>query len=471
MIVKYLYDYNTPINEERYYMTQSGLNFNRTGGAKEKRGKGLLKALPGLAITTFVCWPMALLGAIGALSYRWQKRWENRDAKRHILTPQYWTDYLANPHESDDKNKKDDKNDNDSNTTNTTNTTNDNNTTSTAIAAGTGVVAGGLLADKLKELTPEERKNRDFKVYWVKMSNGEIVRVRAFDENGAKEVVNIIIKTTEKPCYKVLNDNISAGLPKYTFYFDSGEIVQWSGKDKKSAFEQAIATRKGLCEVLNKEYPDITKMDPMDLPKKAIKSISKKGEKIEIPKLNNYTIYKTKPVFDDSYSTNRMFYEWGTLKHFKTKFSVFNNITLPSENEKDAEKIIREFFNEIKSDLQSIMNMMNSSYKLYKITFVDGDIYHIPGKTENEATELGKKIHLSKFKVIEQNMTGVNHDDWEEIINDFNIKVKHRFDIKDIKQVIETPETYSPPKNPKKFKLIKYINKNDSVEYGPYELW
>ena len=82
MIVKYLYDSDKlPINEERYYMKHPGVNFNSTSAGTDGRLKGFAKALPMMAITSAISWPLALLSAIGSLSYRWQKRWEDKDAQ------------------------------------------------------------------------------------------------------------------------------------------------------------------------------------------------------------------------------------------------------------------------------------------------------------------------------------------------------------------------------------------------------
>lgn len=488
MIVEHLYDStDIPVNEERYYMNQSGLNFNRTSGSKDKKVKGLIKAAPILILSTLVSWPLTLLGVIGALSYRWQKRWEDRDAKRHMFTPAYWSDYLANSHTKDDKEfsqkstgdkvssvwgiggKNKDTSTGTSQNTSTQSTSNQNNkdTDSSTDSSTDTSTNRGLLAHKI---TPEEQKSQDFKVYWVKMSNGEIVRVRALDEKGAKELCNNIIKETKETCYDVLNQKINYGYPKFIFYLDSGEIIHWSGKDKKTALTEALQTRKELCDVLNKEYPNLTKMEPLEAPKKAIKSEGKKGERIIVPELNKFDVTTTKPDFSKTNKKNKTVYEWGTLKQFKTHFFMFNSFYLPSENERDAEKIVRDFFEKNKNEISSIMKMMNVTTKMYKVTFADHDIYNVPGKTEVGAISLAKQLHDSKIDIINNNMTGVNRDDWEELVEDFN-KMEYNVTLKSIKNVVDTPETYSPPKNPKKFKLVKRLDDKDSVEYGPYELW
>ena len=473
MIVQRLYSNDNKINEERYY-SHSSADFNRTAGAKDQKAKGLFKALPIFALSALVCWPLALLAGIGALSYRIQKRWEDKDAKRQMLRPAYWTDYLANRH--DDKHDDDFKNkstmdkvrdvwgikqEKDTDTSNTSNNTDNRSSDERGLLADT--------MDNTEELTPEERKSQDFKTYWVKFSNNEIVRLRATNEQEAKQFANMIVKETVKPVYEILNARISqANQPKFIFYLDTGEIIYWSHEDKKKAFKEAINTRKELCNILNKPYPELTKIEPLEAPKKIIRAEARRGEKIEIPKMNSFSISTTKPEFLKSVKLDRPIYEWGTLKNFKTKFFIFTSIHLPSENERDAEKIIRDFYNYNKREIQSIISMTNTETKLYKIKFEDNDIYNVPGKTESEAITLGKKLHDSKINIITKNMVGVNLDDWEELIKDFNNRYNGSITLKSIKSVSETPETFVKPKEPKQFKLIKTLDKDDTVEYGPY---
>lgn len=468
MIVKRLYSSDNDIlNEDRYYMKNNNLDFNRTSGAKDGRLKGLLKSLPSLALTAVVSPPVAALAAVGALFYRWQKRWEDRDAKRQILNPAYWVDYLANPHESDKKDKKDKTKDDDNSNTNTSNST------STALAAGAGAVAGGLLADRLKksrELTPEERKAAAFIVYWVTLSNGEILRVRALDEKGAKEITNNIIDILEEPVYGELNKKIRyGGFPRYKFYLDTGEIVYWSASEKKDAVKEAFDTRGEICEILNREYPDLTKIDQMDLPKKVVRSEAKKGEMIDVPEKNKFIISRTKPDFSKPEKTDRPFWKWGTLNHFKTSFAVFTKIAFPAEDEQDAEKIVREFYDSTRYEIGKILPMLNTTTKLFKINFVDGDIYHMPGKTQQEAVNLGNQFHEAKYKAIEKHMIGVNKEDYTELLDNYN-KTSRGVNIKAVNKVSDTPETYSV-KNPKHVKLIRLDNSKESVEWPPFDLW
>ena len=445
--------------------TRNDLNFRRTSGATDGRIKGALKSILPFAITVAISWPMALLAGIGALSYRWQKRWEDKDAKRHIINPAYWTDYLANRHgKSNDKNKDKDQD---------KNKENDNLKTAAVagVGAGVGALGGGLLATRAKqamEVTPEERKTEAFKIFWVTFSNGEIMRVRALDENGAKELCNTIIKQTTNPVYNKLNDKIRLGCPRYKLYLDTGEIVYWSGIDKKTAVKEAFSTRLELCTILNREYPNITKMEPMEAPTKVVKSEAKKGEYITIPELNNYTISTEKPDFSKPEKTQRRFYEWGTLKHFKTSFGLYSNICFPSESEKDAEKIIKEFYSVIKNENDKLISEINTSK--YKVTFIDGDIYHIPEGDEYRAGETAKKIHNAKLVTISKNMTGVNKEDFDELLNNLTKTLKNNT-IKDVKRIEKTPDNYKM-KQMKQFKLIKYVDDNDNhrVEYGPFDL-
>lgn len=473
MKVEYLYPDNIQyrINEARYYGSTSNYNFNRTGGAKQKGVKGFFKALPSFLITTAISWPAALLGVIGALSYRWQKRWEDDNAKRQMLLPQYWTDYLANRHDDDDKNKDKNKkgwfsNDDDKDTSS--------GGTKTAVAAAGGAVAGGLLANNLKKLreeTPEELKNKAFTTYWVTLSNGEIIRLRADSEKSAKEAANEIIKYTEKPCYYPLNLKIKpGGCPRYKFYLDSGEIVYWSGATKKDAAKEALETRRELAEIMNKEYPDLMNLDPIALPTKVVKTETKKGEEIPLPKQNSFiSVSTTMPDFNAKVDKNRLLWEWGTLKQFKTSFFVFSSIYFPSENEREADKVVKGFFAINARNIERLINDYNEEMNTYKVAFIDGDLYHIPARTPEEAKSTAEKIHNNKYVVFEKVLVGTSQDDYEEIIKDFDVRAKG-VDIRSIKNVTESSEKYKP-KNPKKYKLIQYINKRDTIEYPESMLW
>lgn len=474
MIVKYLYSSDNDIlNEDRYYMGNSNLNFNRTSGAKDGRLKGALKSIPSFLphlLLLPVTWPVTLLSLVGAIAYRQQKRWEDRDAKRQIFNPAYWVDYVANPHEGNKKDK-DDKNNKDNKSTDSNNT-NTNNTT-TAVAAGAGAVTGGLLADKLKQMkerSPEERKTAEYKPFWVTFSNGEIVRLRSYDEKGAKEMANAIIEYNKEPVYGTLNKKIKhGGFPRYKFYLDTGEIVYWSAKDKKEATKEAFETRKELCEILNRDYQDLTKMEPMDGPKRVVKSEAKNGEEIPLPEKDKFVISRNKPDFSKQEKTGRPFWKWGTLNHFKTSFAVFTKIAFPAENEKDAEKIVREFYDSARHVRSKIQPMLETQTKLFKINFADGDIYHMPGKTQQEAVDFGKAFHEIKYNVIEKHMIGVNKEDYEELIDNYN-RTSRGTNIKSIAKISDTPETYSV-KNPKHVKLVRVDSSTESVEWPTFDLW
>ena len=476
MKVEYLYPDNIhyDINEARFYGSTSQYNFNRTGGAKQKGIGGFFKALPSFLITAAISWPMALLGAIGALSYRWQKRWEDDDAKRQMLLPQYWTDYLANRHDDKSSEKKDgvfgklfgdDKDKNDKK--------NGNGAATTAVAAAGGAVAGGLLANKAREAkeTPEQRKARSFPVYWVTLSNGEILRLRADSESNAKKAADTIIEYTRKPCYQPLNLKITAGgCPRYKFYLDSGEIVYWSGATKKDAMKEAIETRKELCEIMNKEYPDLVHLDPLIVPTNAVKTETKKGEEIPLPVKGSFiSVTTTMPDFYAKKDNTRLLWEWGTLKQFKTSFFVFSSIFFPSETEREAEKIVREFFEINRRKIERLINDYNTSMKTFKVRFIDGDLYHIPALTESDARTLATEIHNNKYVVFDKGLVGTSKDDYDEIIKDFHAKSKG-VSIKAVKDVVESTENYKP-KNPKRFKLIEYIDKKNTKEYPELNLW
>jgi hypothetical protein len=290
--------------------------------------------------------------------------------------------------------------------------------------------------------------------YWVTLSNGEILRIRANSERNAKDAANIIIKYTKDTVYNQLNLKISGGCNRYKFYLDSGEIAYWSGITKKDAEEEAIQTRKELCEIMNKEYPDLMHLDPLAAPRGTVKTETKKGELIPLPEVNKFINVSTNcPDFKSKLDDSKPFWQWGSLKQFKTSFFVFSSILFPAENEKEAEKITRAFYAVNKRLIDETINDYNEHKETYKIQFVDGDLYHIPGVTQSEAYNKAIEIHNNKYTIFEKILIGASKDNYDDILRDFNIKSRG-IDIKSVKSVTLSSEKYTP-KNPKKFKLIE----------------
>ena len=113
--------------------------------------------------------------------------------------------------------------------------------------------------------------------------------------------------------------------------------------------------------------------------------------------------------------------------------------------------------------------MLETQTKLFKINFTDGDIYHMPGKTQQEAVDFGKQFHEIKYKVIEKHMIGVNKEDYKELLDNYN-RTSRGVSIKAINKISDTPETYSV-KNPKHVKLIRVDSSTESVEWPTFDLW
>jgi hypothetical protein len=457
MKIEYLYPDNVRyrINEE-FDIPSSKYNFNRTGGSKQKGVKGLIKSLPSFILTSVVSWPVSLLMLLGTMSYRWQKRWEDRDAKRQMLLPTYWTDYLANTNAG--KSNKDRKND-----------THDekSKSLSTLTGAAGGALAGSLLADKVKELkdTPENRKSKAFVEYWVTLSNGEIVRVRGENENDAKEAANAIIKYTDKSCYDVFNRKIRNGCPKYKFYLDSGEIVYWSAIDKKSAMKEAIETRKDLAEIMNKEYSDLIGLEPLVVPTKVVKSETKKGQEIEKPKMDTFLSISTiKPDFKLKSNRDKLLWELDSLKQFKASFVIFPSIYFPSENYYEAETVIKEFFNHNRYIVNNIINKLRNKGDVYTIKFVDGDIYYVPGNTENDAISIAKEIHDNKYRTFDKVFVGTSKDDYDEIIKEY--PKNHSNTIMAIDSVkVNEHKDFKIPNEYNKVRVVEYGDKDTDGKY------
>lgn len=385
------------INEVHSYYGTSGGDFSQTGGYKVKGLKGLIQSLPSFAITAAVSWPAALLSAIGALSHRFQKKYDDSDSWLNRLNPNFWTDYLATSHK--------DKKASDINT----NKDKDNgfiDKAKTALgiggAAGTGAAIGSALS-KDNEPTREDIKNVVFKEYWYTLSNGEVLRVRSDTKEHATMFINLIISYSRKT-YDKLNMKISANCPRYTFFFDDGEICFWSAPTKDQAHNEAIATRKELADIFNKSFNGLVTMDEISIPEIESFEISKTN-KIPVPVENKFiNITTTKPPkkIDVEKKLLNPVYEYGSLEPYTIAYANFS-FNVPAMNEIEAIEIIREL-NKKNEIIETIYERMTRRITIKKVVMPDSDYYYIPGNDDSEIKELAIKLWKQKISVIQNTL-------------------------------------------------------------------
>lgn len=434
------------INESHYYGTGNG--YNSTGGSKARGFTGFLKALPSFTITTLICWPIAVMAGVGAILYRMRHKYEDKDSWLNTLNPMYWVEYLATSHKdkySDDSSNKenkslwsrikdklfgvagagtsatllkkamDDKESDDSDELNSLKDT-DNGNDST-------------VSDSSIDIEEYKRKamNAIFIPYWVTLSNGEILRLRADSEDNAKMIANYIIANTQKT-YNELNTKISQfGCPRYKFYFNDGEICYWSAPNKKEAYTEALQTRQKLCDALNNNEKSSIILDDLEKPNVEGKVEIVKGKPIDVPKRNKFlNITTTQPRREDN--SNKPIpiptYKYGSFTPYKTTFANFA-INIPGCSESTAIDITKKFNSHYAKDIiRDIYDMMNMKYDLYKVYMTDGDIYVIPSRSDSEASRIALKLYNAKVESIKDDLKGSEFDEYENFLSDFGERLK-----------------------------------------------
>lgn len=205
------------------YNAQS--SHGQTPGTSQHGIKGFINALPSLIIGFLVCPPAMIMGWLGAVHERTEKRW-----LKTRINPNRWMDFVATPWERQKKVK-----------------------------------------DKIAE---EMAANTNY--YYTRLANGEILRVVGCSTLEAKEMIMAIEHKDIIPRYadwnKKLNltqdyNSVSIVPPneeKYKMWvikFDNGEACYAFGKpdasDKEEIMESAIESRKAIVEYYKKiKYKD-----------------------------------------------------------------------------------------------------------------------------------------------------------------------------------------------------------------------
>ena len=399
------------INEyDSYYGNSS--DFNKTGGSKTKGIKGLIKSIPSFAITAAISWPIALLAGIGALSHRIQKKWEDKNSALNVLRPSYWTEYIANPRAAKIENRKADGDD----------TFIDKAKKALGLggAAAAGAVVGSKLADKNKNI--DDLKNEDFKTYWITLSNGEIIRLRADNEENAKMFANYIITQT-KPVYDKLNDKIrNYNAPKFKFRFNDGEMCYWAGpEDKKQAYQEAMKSRQELADALNKQYAGLIVLDSLERPVITGKVDVRKGELIEYPKTDKFLeITTVQPAVEDTTGEKKLSKPVYRFKMFENCRIIWKNFkfNIPITKMSQAEEFIKGF---AKNDdlLRKIEDNISRTETLYSVTMPDGDSYALPAISSYEAAAMAIKIYHIKILLLKKILGNDERNAYENFLDEF----------------------------------------------------
>lgn len=460
------------INEAHTYYGTGG-RFDRTGGSRVGGVSGLLQSIPSLAITTLICWPAVLLSGLGAISHRMREKYEDKNSWINRLNPRFWVDYLATSHKGKSSSSHKDK-EKDGWVSRVSKSL-------FGGAAGAGAVAGAAALAKDSStadssIDTEEAKiaamNAIFVPYWVTLSNGEILRVRADSEENAKTMANMIIAYTTKPCYNKLNEKISQGCPRYKFYFDDGEMCYWSAPTQKQAYNEALDTRKELCKAMNDVMATSVALDNLDEPKVDGKVEVKRGEKIEVPQQNKFlnvtTVQPQRPDEPTIKPLPKPTYKYGSLSHYKSSYANFM-LNIPGYHEGEAIDIVKEFNSRYANDIiRDIYYKMNKRYDLYKVFMKDGDIYVIPGKSVNEVSKIAVELYYAKVESIKDVLQDSALEEYEDFLTDFGDRINS---VRDVKLIDPADGNDYTIKKGDEASLIKVTEKNeDNKKYNNFKL-
>ena len=467
--VKGCFDILNEKRAEKYYKDLGSSEFRRTGGYKQKGLGGVLQSIPSFAISAMISWPMTMLAALGALSVRIQKRWSDEDAWRNRLDPRFWADFTATPHGQSTPHEI------------AMFPVNAVKWTAGAAVAGAGLIAGSdklkaagaklkgkakegfdtakekilgykartdssLAADSSVEsdeptseemLTKAEVKNLDFRPYWLTFDNGEVVKVRADNAKNAEEFGKLIIQfLAASKFYEKMNALITNGSnpsPKYTFWFDDGQIAYMAKDTEKEATQQVLKDRANLCAALNRSDDISTKLDPMQTPS-IIDRESQVGEQV-VPMKRVKSVSAVPPKKRESKDKMpKPAYNYGKMKHYRCKFRNFE-FNIAGYEKTDPVNVIIKLNKECVDEFNAIEKSMSVREPLFKIKFGDGDVYPVAAPDLNRAQKIANDIHKEKVKLMMHEMNPkedivVYEERWGKIAN-----------------AIKSREHIEPPKN------------------------
>ena len=188
------------INEYLFNTDRTVSSAERTKGMTDKGMPGLLKAVPSAVLTTAIFWPGALLALIGSLSVRAEKHW-----LKSIFDSNRWLDYISRPF-SDKWGKDKDK---------------DKKRDSSSDYVDDASANLENMSDAERKKLERQMVKENMKTYYAVMSNDEIFRCRALDENSAKQQFDKMIEFNP---YEEMERRRKAGGIVWMVYFNDFQI-------------------------------------------------------------------------------------------------------------------------------------------------------------------------------------------------------------------------------------------------------
>ena len=357
----------------------------QTPGTTQHGLKGLVNALPSAIISFLVCPPIAILGWLGAVHERSEKRW-----LKTRINPNRWLDFVATPWERQKK-----------------------------------------VRDKIAE---EMAENTQY--YYTRLANGEILRVVGCSTLEAKEMVMAIEHKDIIPRYKEWDDKLKltdpnedksvAILPQeknnyimWVIKFSNGEACYAFGlpdaSDKEDIMEKAIESRKAIVEYYRKiKYKD---EDNNDRKVQRHGGIGKKNKSIfngeddkemkklfaiptidDMIKITNPSAYKiiNDTNFKDFSTPQTSPLQWSPNGNVVYKFKIpnFAEFTLPLKKNVEAQtfcQAITELTSPFAMAVYELAKARTSSNAIYKVETGNHDTFIIAAGENPAQGEISKK--------------------------------------------------------------------------------
>ena len=220
-------DPDAELNEDDWFdvktaqTTQGHTDFAKPN-AKHKNGKittgirGALNALPSLAISTAICWPVMLINLLGSIHIRAEKRWLHS-----MINPNNWKDFIQTPAEGRTKPMTQREFD--------------------------------MLSQSEKEAYLKEQLKNNNRFYYAILSNGDCMLVIGPHKTDAEDMAKEMVKALESTYNELENKSKLQNAKLFRVHLDNGEIYSWVAADKQQA-EQEVRDNKAMLNKLYNEW-------------------------------------------------------------------------------------------------------------------------------------------------------------------------------------------------------------------------
>ena len=364
------------INEYLFNTDRTVSSAERTKGMTDKGMPGLLKAVPSAVLTTAIFWPGALLALIGSLSVRAEKYW-----LKSIFDSNRWLDYISRPF-SDKWGKDKDK---------------DNKRDSSSDYADDASASLENMSDAERKKLERQMVKENMKTYYAVMSNDEIFRCRALDENSAKQQFDKMIEFNP---YEEMERRRRAGGIVWMVYFNDFEQVLWVAPTKEEAEKEVMMTRKQL----DATYAKVGVADPLrqtglrvvDVKRLKNQEVLRPGTSYKVTEKIPLSYRNVGAKSQEEYYTNQEYNVW--TYRMRNSNCIFS---YPARSMGEANSIGMELYLMNKKIFDTNERLHKTKkYDYWKVYYSDGDIYIICALDKAEAMKNAARIQEAKQYII-----------------------------------------------------------------------